>query len=319
MKYFVPPYSNYKFSHFAIGTVQLGLDYGIDILGKPSKAEAVSILKLALREEINIFDTSPDYGESEEIIGEVLSNTRKQNIYLITKLNSYRYNKKAWESRDNISKKIRDDLNLSCYKLKVNKIPIYLVHNASDAFRNHGIVLNELKKIKEEGKIDFIGVSLYTSTELEKCIEDRRVDSVQIPFNVLDRRLANSGLLKKAKKRGLVIFARSIYLQGLLLMDTNRIPKHLGEIIRFVNELKNILKYSKRNMKEICLKYVLSIDEISSIIIGIGSLEQLKENIKIFNSPPLEKDLIEAIEELPIPPDYLLNPSKWNDLKKDKP
>lgn len=315
MDYFTVTGKNYKLSRFAVGTVQLGKTYGIDTLGKPSKKESISILKFALENGINIFDTAPSYGESEQILGEFMNDFGKESTYIVTKLDSQCFSEKIWEDKNGFSNKVREEFDLSCKKLGLDKIPIYLIHNARDAFRDNNLLINELSAFKNEGKIDFIGVSLYTGDELKKCMEDKRVDVVQIPFNVLDRRLVKSGLLEKAKERNLIVFARSTYLQGLLLMKPERIPKHLFEIVKYIKELREIAKSVNRSMKELCIKYVLSVGGISSVVVGINSLKQLEENIKTFNSMPLGKDVIEAIDEMPIPPDYILDPRMWSMLK----
>lgn len=314
MDYFEIKDNNYKLSRFTIGTVQIGMTYGIDTLGKPSDKEAQSILKYGLDSGINIFDTAPDYGDSEEIIGRFLS-SHKSDTYIVTKLDCH-YDKDIWENKEIISRKIREDFNLSCRKLGLDKIPVYLVHNAPAAFKNNAIVLDVLNEIKSEGKIGAVGVSLYTGDELKRCIDDKRVEVVQIPFNILDRRLVMSGLLDMAKKGGLIVFARSTYLQGLLLMEPERIPKYLNEAVGPVKKLRSIAEESGRSMKELCLKYVLSINGIDSVVVGINSVEQIEENIKVFGSKPLEKEIIEAVDKIPIPSENILNPYNWNRLKE---
>lgn len=99
-------------------------------------------------------------------------------------------------------------------------------------------------------------------------------------------------------------------------MEPERIPKHLGEAVKFIEELRRIARISGRSIKELCLKYVLFINGIDSIVVGINSIEQIKENIKVFDSRPLKKETIKAIDRIPIPPEYILNPGMWGELKK---
>ncbi len=315
MDYFKIKDNDHKFSRFTIGTVQIGTTYGIDTLGKPSDKEAQSILKYSVDNGINVFDTGLDYGDSEELIGKFLSSHPKSDTSVVTKLECH-YDKDIWEKKEIISGKIREDFNLSRKKLGLDKIPVYLVHNAPAAFKNDGIVLDVLTEIKSEGKIGSVGVSLYTGDELKRCIDDRRVEAVQIPFNILDRRLAASGLLDMAGNKGLPVFARSTYLQGLLLMEPERIPKYLNEAVGPVKELRSIAQESGRNVKELCLKYVLSVNGIDSIVVGINSVEQIKENIKVFDSGPLDKEIIEAVDKIPVPSEDILNPGNWIRLEK---
>lgn len=137
MNYITIKNKNYKISRLTLGTVQIGTTYGIDSLGKPSNVEANSILKYALDNGINVIDTSPDYGDSEQIIGNFLNNYNNYNnleIYVVTKLNCHHYDKNVWENRELIAEKIREDFYLSCKKLKLDKIAIYLVHSAPPCF-----------------------------------------------------------------------------------------------------------------------------------------------------------------------------------------
>ena len=98
-------------------------------------------------------------------------------------------------------------------------------------------------------------------------------------------------------------------------MEPERIPEHLNETVGPVKELRRIAEESSRNLKEVCLKFVLSLSGIDSIIVGINSIEQIKENIKVFDSRSLDKEVIESINKIPIPSEDILNPGNWNKLK----
>ena len=265
-----------------------------------------------------MFDSAPNYGDSEEIIGKFLSKYPKSGINVVTKLDLDIYDENIWKNKKVLSNKIREDFNLSCRKLGLSKIPIYLVHRSPYAIRNNGTVLDILTEIKNEGKIGSIGTSLNVGEEdeLKEYMDDERVELVEIPFSIPDRRFSRSGLLEMSKKRGLTVFARSIYLQGLLLMNPEKIPKHLKKAVEFIESLHKIAQKSNRSIAELCVKYVLSVNGISSIVVGINSVEQIKENIKAFNSEPLEKEVIEAIDKIPIPPEYIINSGNWDKLNK---
>lgn len=309
MDYFKPAGTNNMLSRFTIGCVQIGLTYGIDSLGKPPLEKSIEILSYAVNNGINVFDTSPIYGDSEEIIGDFLKRSGKENKFISTKLE--KIPAEVWDNNNLLSDKIRYEFNLSCKKLGVDKIAIYFVHVSSDAFKNNGKVLDTLCALKAEGMIDSVGVSIYSEDEFKQCIEDKRIDIVQAPFNILDRRLDRSKMIQEAEKRNLYVCARSIYLQGLLLMKTDKIPDYLREAKKFIKKLNEISEYSGYGIKELCVKYVLEVKGISSIVIGINSLEQLKENISLFNSKPLDLETIKAINDLPVPPDYILDPRMW--------
>ena len=78
--------NNKNLSRLSVGTVEIGQNYGVDTLGKPSYKESLSILSHAVDMGINVYDTSPGYGDSEEIIGCFLKEERGRNVYISTKL-----------------------------------------------------------------------------------------------------------------------------------------------------------------------------------------------------------------------------------------
>ena len=155
-----------------LGTVQLGLDYGI-IRKKPTIEQSKDILNLAINSNILTFDTAQGYGNSEEILSNISDN---ENVTIITKIDFENLN---------TEKEILDKINISLKRLNVNKIDVLLLHSFND-FRNKNLV-EILFNLKKNNIIDKIGVSLYTLQEALEVLDDNRISILQIPFNYLDR------------------------------------------------------------------------------------------------------------------------------------
>jgi len=299
-----------RISKITLGTAQLGLNYGINPVNQVSTdAETHEILKYAFADGINSIDTSPNYGHSERMIGEFIRQNKLWELFLITRLEAQYFLEKTWKSKKALYQRVENELRLSCTRLGLTRIPAYLLHYADQAFRDGGVVLDILVDLKRKGFIKFIGTSLYTGEELERCIDDKRIDVVQIPFSILDRRLLESGLLRKAKERGLIIFARSVFLQGLVFMQ--QLPVELSNAQEAISGLHWIADSYRMSVNELCLRYVLSINEISSAVIGIDNLKQLKNNIAIASLGSLDKDILKRIEELPQMPADLIDIRSW--------
>ncbi len=300
----------YGISKITLGTAQLGFNYGINnFQGQPTEEETYKILKYAFSNGINSIDTSPNYGNSERIIGKFLDKHLSWKITLITKLEAQNFPEKIWDDKKILRQRIEREFRLSCRNLNLKRIVIYMLHFADQAFKNNGIILDELMKLKKKGYVYHIGTSLYIGKELERCIDDKRIDVVQIPFSILDRRLLESGLLSKAGKRGLIIFARSVFLQGLVFMD--RLPVKLWNAREVIRKLYRLAYICDMSINELCLRYVLSVNEISSVVIGIDSLKQLKENIRIASLGSLDKNIMKEIEKLPQMPADLIDIRSW--------
>ena len=207
-----------KIPKLALGTAQFGFDYGIsNIFGRVKNMEISSILKLAKNNNINLLDTAKAYGNSEDVIG----NFKKDNFIIITKLAAVPKNCKDVESY--VQASVSDSLK----KLKVKNLYGVLLHEPSDLFGDKGPeLINSLNQLKFSKKVKKIGVSIYGPDQLEKIIKLLKIDIVQAPLNLVDRRLERSGWLAKLCNLGIEVHVRSVFLQGLLLMPQKKLPKN---------------------------------------------------------------------------------------------
>lgn len=287
----------------ALGTVQFGLNYGINIENKQtSPSEAKKILNYAHSKGIKVLDTANSYGESEKIIGM----TNLVNLKVITKTRHFKNNK----IDDNDAKLLNDDFNKSLKNLNRKSVYGVLIHNPNDLLKPKAEKLfNQLINLKRKKKVRKIGVSVYDHIQLETILNNYDIDLVQLPFNIFDRRMADSGMLSKLKNKKIEIHARSIFLQGLLLMPEKKRP------IKF-NSWKSLWKLwhewlndNKITPLEASIKYVISRSEISKAVVGVNTKIQLEE---IFNS--LKNPLPQIPVKLSSNDVALLNPSNWDKL-----
>ena len=220
-----------RLSKLCLGTVQLGMNYGINNLdGKPSLDEARKIIDIALRRGINSFDTSPHYGDSEKILGKCLGKKNKE-LVIISKVPPTNWSKTNDEIIENIDTALKNSLE----NLKIEKIPIYLIHRFDDLEKENGLVIDKLKELKSKNKIGKIGVSIYTPNEAEKSLENKNIEVIQIPFNLIDKRLKDNGFLDRAKEKGVIILARSVFLQGLFFKKD--IPSDLNDFKKYQEKI----------------------------------------------------------------------------------
>ena len=303
-----------KISNLTFGTAQLGLDYGIaNITGKPDFQLAIKMLNYAWENGINSFDTAPSYGNSEEIIGSFISSkNRKDNedVVVISKLP--RIEMKNEFSFNILYNHIKKRVLQSIRNLKINTIPIYLLHHPEDIYLKNGLAIECLNQIKEEGLIGNLGISLYDPKEVEFSLNFKEIDVIQAPINLFDHRLIKTGLLKKLKKSNIKIFARSVYLQGLFFKHLSDLPQDLKTAEKPLKELHNIIESYQLDINELAVLFVRDIPEVSSIVIGAEKIDQVKKNIEILNKKPLNEDIREEILELFAEmPQKVIDPRLW--------
>lgn len=288
-----------------IGTAQFGLDYGIsNRIGQTSFGEAKKIVAHSLREGITTFDTAPSYGNSEEILGSCLKNISIAKIITKTPLVNVK------KSGNCVSQIFNNAMQNSLERLKRKKIYGLLLHNSEDLISNNGDKYwSALLKLKEFGLVDKLGVSVYSPSEVRKILYYYDIDMVQLPLNVLDQRMINSGILQDLKKRNIEIHSRSIFLQGLLLMNPLEVDGYFKKIKEKLGEYHTALRNAELSKVQGALGFISQVKEIDVALIGFNCLKQLEEitsNIK--NIEGCEKI---HYSDFSVDDIKIINPSKW--------
>ena len=285
-----------------IGTAQLAFKYGISNKGlKTSESEMKSMLSYLNKKNFDLIDTAIDYGESEKILGKI----GISNFKVITKL------PKLNPSIVDIDGWVKGQVIDSICRLNINSLYGLLLHNPSDLWGPYSNkLIKALKNIKNSGLVSKIGVSIYNPIELNKIFKLLNFDIVQSPMNLIDRRLEKSGWLYRLNDKGVEIHARSIFLQGLLLMQRNEIPSKFEKWSRIWNEWELKIYNNKNNAILKCLSYPLSFPQIQNIVIGANNLLQLDEIVSASFKKIIKEDLSFMISN----DEMLINPSNWKNL-----
>lgn len=282
----------------ALGTVQFGLPYGVaNQAGQTSINEVADILVHARRCGIDTIDTAIDYGESEQRLGEI----GVKSWQVVSKLSA------VPENCADVEDWVRDSVLGSLERLRINKLHGLLVHQTQQLLGPQGnAIYRALSTLKNQGKIEKIGVSIYIPEELDALWPRFQFDIVQAPFNILDRRLATSGWLARLHRAGTEVHVRSVFLQGLLLMGIEDRPEYFDRWQTLWTGWYQWLNSSGLTPLQACIGYVLQLQEVDRVIVGIDSLKHLTEIISA-----AEIDGVSAPELLSTEDIDLLNPLNW--------
>jgi aryl-alcohol dehydrogenase-like predicted oxidoreductase len=285
-------------NRLALGTVQFGLPYGIaNKSGQVSPLEAKAMLQLATASGIDVLDTAIAYGESESCLGGIGSHGYR----VVTKLPPV-----PAECAD-INVWVEDQISASLNRLGVAAVYGLLLHRSDQLLGANGRdIYLALQGLKKRGWVEKIGVSIYAPSELDAITKRYRLDLVQAPFNLVDRRLLASGWLRRLKGEGIEIHTRSAFLQGLLLMPKTTIPNQFAVWNDLWHTWHEWLGCNDLTALRACLAYPLSFPEIDRVVVGADSTSQLAQVISAANGPP---QLV--FPELQCEDDKLINPSNW--------
>lgn len=285
-----------------LGTVQFGLEYGINNKsGKPDDESITGILDFAFERNIRLLDTAEAYGDSQDQIGNYHKlSSRKFNV--ITKFSANRK-----DLPENITKRIAVNLRT----LNIDSIYCYMFHSFNDFKLYFNVYKNEIKELKKAGIIHRFGVSIYTNDEVEELLKYKDIDLIQLPFNLLDNNNQRSNTIKKAKERGIEIHTRSAFLQGLFFKNTKDLPVKLMALEPHLNSINKISKSNNLKLTDLSLNYIIQQKNIDNVLIGVDSVDQLKENIRSLQTE-ISEEVIKQIDLIDVKEITLLNPSNWN-------
>lgn len=282
----------------ALGTVQFGLSYGVaNQKGKVTFKAAMEILQYAQMFGINTLDTAIAYGDSEDCLGKI----GVKDWQVVSKLSEIPV--ETHNIQDWVSKSLQGSLE----RLQITNLHGLLLHRPQQLLSYEGQkIYNSLRFLKEEGLVHKIGISIYSPNELEKLSEHFSFDLVQVPFNILDRSLEKSGWLSRLKDIGTEVHVRSVFLQGLLLMDPSTRPNYFRNWGPLWAEWQQWLISSKLTPLQACLSFVLSQPDIDRVVVGVDNLSQLQEILDattVISLPPPDTLCCDD-------PD-LINPVRW--------
>jgi len=288
-----------------LGTAQLGYPYGIaNKAGQPEQAVANAIIREAWNQGIKEFDTAQGYGVSEKVLGKAFFELGiSSEARIITKFHP---------DLEHLEESVLSDaLNQSLKRLGVSSLFGIMLHREEmlSLWDNglgeilHGFVLS--------GRIEKIGISVYSPDKAVQALITESINLVQLPTNILDRRFENSGVFELADKKGKMIYIRSIFLQGLILMEPAEIPEKMCFARPVVEKIECLLNEFGFSRQEMAMGYIKSEMPNARVIFGVETPEQVMENVEACKKKMPDslgskvRALFANVDE------QILNPSLW--------
>jgi len=289
-----------------LGTVQFGLPYGVaNQTGQPSYDEVVRIVAAAYEGGVNCFDTAAAYGTSEEVLGNALRELGlTDKVIVATKVLPLTDAELAEPAL--AFPAIERSVESSRQKLRIDCLPIVLFHRETDAAHMEG-----LARLRDRGWLKFYGVSCnnFAGPAQEFAAS---VQALQIPANIIDRRHLQPGFLQTTTANHVALFIRSVYLQGLLVMPEHDIPASLREILPTRRMLAELAQQAGLSLQELAVRFILSQAGVTSVLVGVESVAQVVDNLRLFGGQPLPDDILIPLQRLSFDlSESLITPSQW--------
>jgi aryl-alcohol dehydrogenase-like predicted oxidoreductase len=286
-----------------------GRTIGGDAYGAAGEDEAVRALRTAYDLGCNLFDTSEDFGNGrgETLLAEALG-PQRAGVLLATGAVG---DPAAPDPHSAFRKEhLLAAIDRSLARLRTGYIDLYHLRSPGIEVLRAGDVLDTLDELKAAGKIRWAGASVETPEEALAAIETGRFESIQVRFNLADRRML-AEVFPAAKRARVGIVVREPLAGGFLAGRfgaghrfpegdiRGRVPEaQRAECARIAEAMGPILGESTETRVQLALKYVLAFDAVAATLVGIRTEAQLEEAAEAAIGDPMRRDEFEAVQRV---------------------
>ena len=296
-------------SEIGLGTVELGLDYGVPVAGehlRPPEEHAARLLNRALDLGVNFVDTARAYGASEEIIGRALKGRRSEYI-LASKLAPIR---DEGQSDQELRAQVKTSIAESLRMLQTDVIDLLQLHWAPVDVITKGRMLAAAREIQQAGHVRFIGASTYGEEAPLAALADGGYDTLQVAYNLADRTLEEQ-VLPLAEQQGVGIIVRSVLLRGVLTHRYAILPDQLAELRSAIAQLSHLADAEVCSLPEMAYRFVLAHPAVTTALVGTARREELEAALAFAGVGPLPPTPMAAIRQVTVRDRSQLNPGTW--------
>ena len=298
-------------SLFSLGTVQLGMTYGLgEDRGIPSEEKAFRILDRAMELGVNNLDTANNYGDSEKVIGKWLQKRRSEGQevpWIVTKIGPLKHG-----SYDILRDDMLTQTELCQKHLGMETLDCLMLHNFEDYEQDPDHVRKVMEELKGQQACRYHAISAYSRHDY-RVIAESGFDATQIPMNVFDWTQMESGGMEALERSGMMVFVRSVFLQGLVFHTPEDLDPRMDFCRPYLRRYLELCRKYGLSPAVLALSFVLSVPGVTTAVLGCDNVGQLENNVTLFDQTvQLTKEQLEELHEAfhGIDP-RVINPGVW--------
>lgn len=313
MNYRILGRTDLRVSALALGTVELGMDYGIHApghYGRPQAETAIQIVHSAVDAGINLIDTARAYGESEAILGQALRG-RRTEVVLATKVSAHLPDG-TLPTGAALQQRMLEQLETSLRLLQTDAVDLWQIHNVDEqVLAQRETVAATFAEARRRGWVRWRGGSFYGAALPEAALAHELFDVIQVTYSAFDQRLADR-VLPLAAQQGVGVMVRSVLLKGALTERADHLPDHLEPLRAQSRRFRQLVAESQLGLTsaQAALAFALAHEQIGSVLVGVRTIEELEDDL-VALSTPLPPALYETLRALRLDDETLINPGVW--------
>ena len=297
-----------KVSQIGLGTVEIGLPYGIGSNTLPSDKEAERILKTAIDLGITYFDTARGYGVAEKRIGKS-GIAHLPNIVIGTKCAQFLEQGEDPRGKE-LEQRINGEVEESLRNLQVESLHLLQLHGGTKKQIDRGELIDILRRLKEKGKVQNFGIATRDESAPLSAMKTGFFSSIQTAYSILDQRMSPE-VLPHAIACEIGVINRSVLLKGALTPAVWKLPPQLDQLKENSAKAAAIAKGIQHDLPSLAIRFAATNPAISTILIGTIEPRHLRVAIEAIGKDPLEKNVINQLKQLAINDEKLVDPANW--------
>ena len=295
-------------SSIVLGTVQLGMDYGVaNRQGQPSTRTVAVIVETAWNHGIRVFDTAQGYGDSESVLGRAL-----RDLGVIAEARVASKLSPPLNPLDLVA--IETAIERTFDRLGTNRLWCMMLHVAAWLDHWDAGLGGLLRRYRDAGRIEHLGVSLNSPDEAPRCLSHPDIEILQVACNAWDRRMLRRGVLQTATHNGQLCCVRSIYLKGLLTLPPSEVAQRIPIATEASRRWHEVCRGSHMSPMELAVRYAMTLQ--APLVIGAETPQQIADTVHWAKQGPLPAETIDRLAQTidPVVDDTILTPSRWEKL-----
>lgn len=295
-------------SRIGLGTVEIGLAYGLGNTGLPSEQDAISLLQRVVEMGVTYIDTARGYGLAEERIGKS-EISKNEHIVIGTKCAQFLKTERDISNTD-LEKRIREEIDMSRTFLRQESLQLVQIHNELEDYTNFAALIEIMEKLKEEQKIQHVGIAIRGEATALAALNTNFFETIQASYNIVDQRMTPR-IFALAQEKHVGIINRSVLLKGALTNKRDKLPESLQQLKENADAAAKIAQSINMDLPTLALRFTLSNQAVSTSLIGTTQTKHIESALEIASQESLPQNILEQLHMLAIHDTNQIDPAKW--------
>lgn len=295
-------------SAIGLGTVEIGYAYGIGPRNLPSDDEAVVLLRRAVELGITFIDTGHFYGVAEERIGK--SGIAQMSDVIISTKCGHVLDRGENITEDELMRQMEAEVEESLKRLGIDVIPLVQVHGGTAEQIRNGSIIRTMQKIKDSGKVRYVGISTRGEEAPLAAIESGFFDTLQLAHSIFDQRMV-ARVLGQAQEKNIGIINRSVFLKGALTPAMQYLSSSLPDLKRNAEAVTLLAQELGTDAPALAIRFAMSNPAIHTILVGSSKIKNIERAVAAAEAGPLPEELVHKLQDLAVDDPTQVDPKFW--------